>query len=449
VPYHGDDRYRETIEKLTRRSSVRTSGAVRQERVPQALAEIDVLVVPSIWPENSPLVIQEAFLAGVPVVGSRIGGIPEAVTDGVNGLLFNPGDASDLASKLARLIDEPSLLETLRAGIPPVRTITDDIGDSRALYQRYLTSTRSARPRLAAIVLNFRTPDETLLTVRSLLASRVRIDDIIVVNNDSLDEARPALESVWSRIRYLHTGRNLGFSGGMNAGIREALLRGANRVLLVNSDVIMPPDCVERLEHAFDDQKNGIVGPIVLARGGPDRIASAGMRYVSRTGRMRHLRVGEPVDACQVPSQSVVDGVAGCVMMIRREVFDAIGLLDEDYFFSFEDLDFCLRARRAGFATVVSGTATAYHEGGRSIGVTSPRRLYFAARNHLLMAGRVAPRPGPVGTLGRICSIVTLNLAHAMVSNGASLGVRLGAVVRGTSDYMAGRFGSDVESTSH
>src|SRR6185295_17162088 len=101
-------------------------------------------------------------------------------------------------------------------------------------------------------------------------------------------------------------------------------------------------------------------------------IASAGMRYVPRTGRMRHLRVGESVDAYSLPSQAVVDGVSGCVMMIRRQVFDAIGLLDEDYFFSFEDLDFCLRARRAGFATVVSGRATAYHEGSRSIGVSSP-----------------------------------------------------------------------------
>ena len=106
------------------------------------------------------------------------------------------------------------------------------------------------------MVLNFRTPDETLLAVKSLLASRRPIDDLIVVNNDSGDSGdtsdgtRDALKDVWSRISYIQTGSNLGFSGGMNVGIREALDRGADRVLLVNSDVIVPPDAVGRLEQS-------------------------------------------------------------------------------------------------------------------------------------------------------------------------------------------------------
>jgi len=122
-------------------------------------------------------------------------------------------------------------------------------------------------------------------------------------------------------------------------------------------------------------------------------------------------------------------------MLIRREVLDAIGLLDEDFFYSFEEIDFCLRARRAGFSTVLDGGAVAYHEGGRSIG-PAPLRLYFAARNHLLLAGR---HDGP-GTL-RTLSIVALNLAHAVRARGSSLPARFGAVVRGVRDYVAGRVG--------
>ena len=131
-------------------------------------------------------------------------------------------------------------------------------------------------------------------------------------------------------------------------------------------------------------------------------------------------------------------------MLIKREVFEAIGLLDEDYFFSFEDLDFCLKARRAGFATVLAGMATVYHEGGRSIGATSPRRLYFAARNHLLMARRTEPSAGQLVFLCRACSIAMLNLAHAVVSPGGSLPARLGAVARGMRDYVAGKFGAGL-----
>ena len=96
--------------------------------------------MPSVWPENSPLVVLEAFLAGLPVVAARIGGIPELVSDGTNGLLFHPGDADDLARVLARLVNEPELLPTLRRGIPSVRTIDDDIGATRRLYEAQLAT---------------------------------------------------------------------------------------------------------------------------------------------------------------------------------------------------------------------------------------------------------------------------------------------------------------------
>src|SRR5262249_53249113 len=100
TPYHGDDSYRARLDPLLAHETLRVHGAIPHDFVPQALASIDVLVVPSIWAENSPLVIGEAFLAGLPVVASRIGGIPEIVADGRNGLLFEPGDASDLARSL-------------------------------------------------------------------------------------------------------------------------------------------------------------------------------------------------------------------------------------------------------------------------------------------------------------------------------------------------------------
>ena len=130
-------------------------------------------------------------------------------------------------------------------------------------------------------------------------------------------------------------------------------------------------------------------------------------------------------------------------MLVNRAVFDAIGLFDPDYFFSFEDIDFCLRAHAAGFATVMSGSAVAYHEGSRSIGSRSPRRLYFAARGHLRLARRLNPAAGPLAAWPRAASIVALNLAHAIVSPGGTPVARVAAVVRGTRDYVAGRFGAD------
>jgi GT2 family glycosyltransferase/glycosyltransferase involved in cell wall biosynthesis len=442
APYHGDDRYQQRLGPLLHRPGVRVHGAIPHEQMAGAFGSIDLLVVPSIWPENSPLVIQEAFLAGVPVVASRIGGIPELVTEGRNGLLFRAGDAEELSKTLIRFLNEPELLERLRAGIPAVPTIHDDVRFARNMYERSVC--RGPLSRLAAIVLNYRTPDETYLAVKALLASSRRVDQIIVVNNDSLDETRDALDTVSSKITYIHTSSNLGFSGGINVGVRAALSRGADRVLLVNSDLIVPPDAIERLEQCLDaDPRAGIAGPVVLARAEPDKIASLGISYAPGTGRMRHVGNGARINGREpLPAHQVVDAVSGCLMLIKREVFEAVGLLSEDYYFTFEDLDFCLRARQAGFRTIVTRRATVYHEGGQSLGARSPRRFYYAARNHLLLARRAEPSAGALASLCRTCSIVMLNLVHAVVSPGGSLPVRVAAVARGTRDYVAGRFGA-------
>src|SRR5262249_13723768 len=140
---------------------------------------------------------------------------------------------------------------------------------------------------------------------------------------------------------------------------------------------------VEHLEHALDTHPHaGVAGPAVLARSDPSRVASLGITYAVGTGRMRHLG-HQTLSASISPGVQPVDAVGGCVMLIAREVFDRVGVFDERYFFTFEDLEFCLRARRAGIVTVRTGRARAHHQGGQSIGPHSPDRLYYAARNHL------------------------------------------------------------------
>jgi hypothetical protein len=228
----------------------------------------------------------------------------------------------------------------------------------------------------------------------------------------------------------------------MNVGVREALARGAAYVLVVNSDVLVPPEAIERLERAMDAAPDvGIAGPLVLSRQAPDRIASSGMVWRRATARMRHQDVGRQLPEAPAGAAIERDGVSGCFMLVRREVFERIGLFDEDYFFSFEDLDLCLRARGAGFRTVVVPAATVFHEGGRSMGSASPRRLYFAARNHLRLAGRTEGGGGAMGATTRAALVVAYNLAHAVRAPGGSLVARLGAVARGTRDAWRGRWG--------
>jgi glycosyltransferase involved in cell wall biosynthesis len=104
------------------------------QEIASIFQKIDVLVVPSLWPENSPLVIHEAFLTRTPVIASRIGGISEIVTDGVNGLLFNPGDVNELKEKMQYLIDNPDIIERLRANIPKTRSMEDNGREMEEIY---------------------------------------------------------------------------------------------------------------------------------------------------------------------------------------------------------------------------------------------------------------------------------------------------------------------------
>jgi glycosyltransferase involved in cell wall biosynthesis len=116
---------------------VRFMGSFDRDQTAGVYAQIDVLVVPSLWLENSPLVIHEAFMAGVPVVGARMGGIADLVDDGRTGLLYDPTSTAELEAALRRLIEHPEQLYELAAGVrtrPRVKSIEDDAHEWEATY---------------------------------------------------------------------------------------------------------------------------------------------------------------------------------------------------------------------------------------------------------------------------------------------------------------------------
>jgi len=125
--------------------AVRFMGRFERAAAAAVYAQMDVLAVPSLWPENSPLVIHEAFQAGLPVVGSRLGGTADLVGDGTNGLLYEAFSAADLAAALRRLLAEPGLLDRLAAGVPAVKSIEQDARDWEERYRRLVPMGETAR----------------------------------------------------------------------------------------------------------------------------------------------------------------------------------------------------------------------------------------------------------------------------------------------------------------
>jgi glycosyltransferase involved in cell wall biosynthesis len=127
--------YTAAIRENLRHPGVRFVGGLAPDQVGEFLQGVDCLIVPSIWYENSPLTIHEAFMSGVPVVASRMGGQVELIEPG-GGLLYEPDDPKELSEQLMRLYSEPGLVRRLGAGAPPVKSLREHIPELEDIYAR-------------------------------------------------------------------------------------------------------------------------------------------------------------------------------------------------------------------------------------------------------------------------------------------------------------------------
>ena len=122
-------------------SAIHFKGSYNYKEISNVLSEIDVLVVPSIWYENSPLVIHEAFIAKIPIIASKIGGIVELITHEKNGLLVEPRNITDLIEKMNIFINNPELVEKYSQETY-VRSIQEDVEEIEKLYIKLLRKKR-------------------------------------------------------------------------------------------------------------------------------------------------------------------------------------------------------------------------------------------------------------------------------------------------------------------
>ncbi len=144
----GKDPFHAELEQLARGSKVEFRGRFANQDLAQVYAQIDALVVPSLWYENSPVTIHEAFAARRPVIASRLGGMQEFVADGVNGLLFEPDSVEDLARTLGRLASERGLLGALGQGFPRLKTIEENAREMEYRYRGLCCVRRPSEPHV-------------------------------------------------------------------------------------------------------------------------------------------------------------------------------------------------------------------------------------------------------------------------------------------------------------
>lgn len=211
---------------------------------------------------------------------------------------------------------------------------------------------------------------------------------IIVVDNGSTDGSVALIRERWPRVELMPLAHNTGFAGGNNVGLKAAIRLGFEAVFLLNTDVIIDEDfitpCVERLRR---DATIGVIGPTVLEAYEANVIQCEGARIIPLTLNFDYRRIREPF----VRRDELVDVgyVLGASMLIRREVIEQIGYLDEEFYPAYvEEADFCYRAKRAGFRSVVHQGSAIRHIGAQSSGGNqlafnrlSRQRFYFGIKH--------------------------------------------------------------------
>jgi len=308
----------------------------------------------------------------------------------------------------------------------------------------------AGQPRVAALVLNWRRPEDTLGAVRSLLGSSYSALSVLVIENGSGDGSAQRLQNeLPNGVDLLVHQENLGFAGGNNTGISRALAQGADFVFLLNRDARVTETTVEGLVAALTARPEaGAAGPAVLTGADPPLLESLGGTIDLRTGRIRHRGFGRPwpiPEAEREPRST--DMINGCAFMVRREAVEKIGLMDERFFCYLEETDWCLRLAAAGWPVMLVPAETVRHTGGASLGGTSTAvRVYFGIRNHLLLLRRNAGRSLP-GRWLRTLNVTFLWLLFLFFSSGISKTDGLRMLRRGLSDYRKGRFGGAVLKT--
>ncbi len=287
--------------------------------------------------------------------------------------------------------------------------------------------------KLAVVVLNWNALADSERCIREVLdwqlPGTADPPTVWLVDNASEESGLDAFARRFPAVRVLKSETNLGFAAGNNLGISDALKWGADAILMLNNDATLSTHAVGRLVETLRELPDvGVVGPSLWC----------GERLLSVGGRDIAYHVLTHVVPRQLPSEPQDVGyVPGTVALVRRDVFDTVGVLDSDFFFSGELADLCRRATQAVFRCMTDPRALAFHDIGRSAELRDTLHAYYITRNRFLYVRKnyASKRAGLYcvwalrGARAALGALVHRRPAHAR------------ALALGVLDGLRGRFG--------
>lgn len=294
-------------------------------------------------------------------------------------------------------------------------------------------------PLVHVILVNWNGYDDTVECVESCLQLDYPSFVVTIVDNGSGDGSGERLRTRYaseSRLQVIMTGENLGFAGGNNVGIARAMEAGADYVWLLNNDTVVEPESLSALVKVAEEQPQaGMVGSKVYYYDRPSVLWFAG-------GFIRPIREGstyhrgmEEEDTGRYDTIERVDYVTGASLLASTSLVREIGMMLEDYFLYWEEVDWCARAAAAGHENLYVPASRVWHKVGASLGgEQTPTQIRYDARNRLLFYRRNRPKDFWRVLLWMLRHIVTLSVLRGRPGHG-------GALLRGVIDFTTGKRG--------
>ncbi|OGC36085.1 hypothetical protein A2311_00525 [candidate division WOR-1 bacterium RIFOXYB2_FULL_48_7] len=269
-------------------------------------------------------------------------------------------------------------------------------------------------PKVYIIILNWNGYADTLECLSSVLNLAYQNYTVVIVDNGSEDASVERLKAVPGRVTVLATGKNLGYAGGNNYGLRYALDQGdLDYAWILNNDTVVDPAALSALvERAQADPRIGLCGSMVMHYSDRKRISALGGGYYDRWfGQSVHPGSGQLYDDGAINSylklEKKINYIEGCATLVSAAYLREIGLMNEEYFLFFEEIDWAVRGRKK-FRLGIAPKSLVYHKGGASIGqletnqkIKSPARFgvlfdRYNTRNRLLFTLKYFPYALPI-----------------------------------------------------
>lgn len=245
------------------------------------------------------------------------------------------------------------------------------------------------RPSVNIIVLNFNRRDDTLECLQSLQNLDYSNFKVTLVDNGSSDGTVNAVESRFPHVRIIALPENLRFAGGNNAALKKTMEEDFDYALLLNNDTVVDNGFLyEMIAIAEYSPHIGLVCPKIYYFNPPDVIWFAGGKINLNLAYARHIGIGR-IDRGQFDEPREVGWLSGACLLIKREVLDKVGLLDEGFFLYTEDVDYSLRVKKAGYSLCYAPKARVWHKVTRS--TSTWRKHILRVKGWLRLLGKHSP----------------------------------------------------------